>query len=111
MAGRLSNESFETLVGGFALSLEQPGSIIQNIITQKIYNLPADYWDTYPQKLSAITADDVQRVAKKYMDLSHLQVVAVGDVTKTRESLAKYGTVQVLDAEGKPVGGGSDNNR
>jgi len=117
---RLGNEKVGTeelesakraIVGGFALSLEQPGSLIQNIITQKIYNLPADYWDTYPQKVSAITADDVQRVAKKYMDLSHLQVVAVGDVTKTRESLAKYGTVQVLDAEGKPVGGGSDNNR
>ena len=38
------------IVGGFALSLEQPQSLLQNVITQKLYNLPADYWDTYPQK-------------------------------------------------------------
>src|SRR6185503_15724359 len=97
------------IIGSFALSLEQPGSLLQNIITQKLYNLPADYWDTYPQKVSAITADDVQRVAQKYMDMGHLQIVAVGDASKTREILSKYGTVQVFDAEGKPIGSSSDN--
>jgi len=97
------------IIGSFALSLEQPAALLQNIITQKLYNLPADYWDTYPQKVSAITADDVQRVAQKYMDMSHLQVVAVGDAAKTREILSHYGTVQVFDAEGKPIGSSSEN--
>jgi predicted Zn-dependent peptidase len=91
------------IVGSFALSLEQPQSLLQNVITQKLYNLPADYWDTYPQKVSAITADDVQRVAQKYIDLGHLQVVAVGDAAKAREVLAKYGKVEMFDADGKPV--------
>jgi zinc protease len=94
------------IVGSFALSLEQPQTLLQNIIQQKIYDLPADYWDTYPQKVAAITTDDIQRVAQKYIDLGHLQVVAVGDASKTREILAKYGTVEVFDADGKPVGGG-----
>jgi predicted Zn-dependent peptidase len=92
------------IIGSFALSLEQPQALLQNIITQKLYNLPADYWDTYPQKVSAITLDDVQSVAQKYIDLGHLQVVAVGDASKAREVLAKYGTVEVFDADGKPVG-------
>ena len=91
------------IIGGFALSLEQPQSLLQNIITQKLYNLPADYWDTYPQKVTAITAEDVQRVAQKYIDLGHLQVVAVGDASKAREVLEKYGKVELYDAEGKPV--------
>ena len=94
------------IVGNFALSLEQPQSLLQNIILQKIYDLPADYWDTYPQRVAAVTAADVQRVAQKYVDLDHMQIVAVGDASKTREILAKYGTVQVYDAEGKPVAGG-----
>jgi len=98
-----------SIIGGFALSLEQPNSLLQNIITQKLYNLPADYWDTYPQKVTAITADDVQRVAQKYMDMGHLQIVAVGDASKTREILSRYGTVQVFDAEGKPIGSSSEN--
>ena len=99
------------IIGSFALSLEQPQALLQNIMTQKIYNLPADYWDTYPQKVSAITADDVQRVAQKYIDMDHLQVVAVGDASKTRDVLAKYGTVQVFDADGKPVSGSVEANK
>jgi predicted Zn-dependent peptidase len=91
------------IVGSFALSLEQPQSLLQNIITQKLYNLPADYWDTYPQKVAAITADDVQRAAQKYIDLGHLQVVAVGDASKAREVLSKYGKVEIFDADGKRV--------
>lgn len=99
------------IVGSFALSLEQPQSLLQNIITQKLYNLPADYWDTYPQKVAAITADDVQRVAKQYLDLGHLQVVAVGDASKAREVLAKYGKVEVYDAEGKLVAPPTQNEK
>ncbi|HEY6045550.1 MAG TPA: pitrilysin family protein [Pyrinomonadaceae bacterium] len=91
------------IVGGFALSLEQPQSLLGNIITQKIYDLPANYWDTYPQKVAAITADDIQRIAQKYIDLDHLQIVAVGDASKTRAIMAKFGTVEEFDAEGKPV--------
>ncbi|HET9533354.1 MAG TPA: pitrilysin family protein [Blastocatellia bacterium] len=89
------------LVGSFALSLEQPQSLLQNIITQKLFNLPADYWDTYPQKVAAVTAEDVQQAARKYVDLAHLQIVAVGDASKIREAMAKYGKVEVYDAEGK----------
>jgi len=91
------------IIGNFALSLEQPQALLQNIITQKLYNLPADYWDTYPQKVSAITAADVQRVAQKYISKDHVQVVAVGDATKARDILAAYGKVEVFDAEGKPL--------
>jgi zinc protease len=96
------------IVGNFALSLEQPQSLLQNIITQKIYDLPADYWDTYPQKVAAVTADDIQKVAQQYIDLDHMQIVAVGDAAKTRTILAKYGTVEVYDAEGKPVAPGGN---
>jgi zinc protease len=91
------------IIGNFALSLENPQQRLQNIITQKLYNLPANYWDTYPQKVEAMTVDDVQRVAQKYIDLNHLQIVAVGDATKTREVLAKFGAVAEYDADGKPV--------
>lgn len=91
------------IVGSFALSLEQPQSLLQNIITQKLYDLPASYWDTYPQRVAAVTADDIQRVAQKYIDLDHLQIVAVGDASKARDILAKYGKVEVYDAEGLSV--------
>jgi predicted Zn-dependent peptidase len=97
-----------SLVGNFALSLEQPQSLLSNIVLQKLYNLPADYWDTYPQKVEAVTAEDVQRVAKKYVDLPHMQIIAVGDAAKIREVLNKYGAVEVYDDSGKPVKSAGD---
>jgi predicted Zn-dependent peptidase len=82
------------LVGGFALSLDSPQTLLSNLATQKIYNLPADYWDTYPQRVEAITAADVQRVAKKYYDANRLQLIAVGDAASVKKVLEQYGTVE-----------------
>ena len=64
----------------------------------------ADYWDTYPAQVTAVTADDVQRVARKYLNLDALQIVAVGDLSKIKPVMEKYGPVEVFDAEGKRVG-------
>ena len=92
-----------TIIGSFAVQLESPQSLLGNIITQKLYGLPTDYWDTYTQKIAAITADDVQRVARKYLDLTRLQVVAVGDANKITDVLKQFGTVEVFDTEGNPA--------
>jgi hypothetical protein len=39
----------------------------------------------------------------KYLDLANLQIVAVGDAAKVRESLTKYGALESFSAVGKPV--------
>ena len=72
-------------------------------MTRKVYGFPEDYWDTYPAKISAITADDVQRVAQKYLTLKNVQIVVVGDAAKIKPILEKYGKVTVYDIDGKVV--------
>jgi zinc protease len=91
-----------SVVARFALSLESPQQLIGYAITRKAYNFPADYWDKYPAQIVAIKADDVQRVAKKYIDPATMQVVAVGDAGKIKTVLEKYGPVEIVDASGKP---------
>jgi zinc protease len=90
-----------SVVARFALSLESPQQLIGYAITRKAYRFPADYWDKYPAQIVAITADDVQRVAKKYIDPGTMQVVAVGDASKIKSVLDKYGPVEIVDASGK----------
>jgi predicted Zn-dependent peptidase len=82
------------LIGRFALSLESPRALVANLATQKVYGLPENYWDTYPQHVQAITAEDIKRVASKYYRADRLQIVAVGDAAMIRKALEKYGQVE-----------------
>jgi predicted Zn-dependent peptidase len=96
-------EAKAAMVASFALSLEQPTQLLGYATLRKLYGLPEDYWDTYPAKMLALTADDLQRIARKYIDPETMQVVAVGDASKIKAALEKYGPVEVYDTEGKRV--------
>lgn len=91
------------LVASFALSTESPQAALSNATTIKEYGFPVDYWDTYPEKIAAVTAEDVQRVARKYIPLDSIQIIAVGDATKIRDVMAKFGPIEEWDAEGRRV--------
>jgi zinc protease len=91
------------IVAVFALSLENPSQVLGYYVQNWLYGLPADYWDTYPAKINAVTAAQAQAAAKKYWDASKLQIVAVGDAGKVTDILKKKGTLEAFDADGKPV--------
>jgi zinc protease len=44
-----------------------------------IYGLPLDYFGGYIARINAVTAADVQRVARQYIDPDHFDIVVVGD--------------------------------
>ncbi len=98
------DDAKRSLVASFALGLESPDTALNDAIIRKIYGYPADYWDTYPAKIMAVTADDIQRVAKKYYGLDGLQIVAVGDAAKIKTIMAKYGPVEMYNADGTKNG-------
>lgn len=92
-----------TIIGGWALQLESPASMLGDAITRKLYGLPADYWDTYPQKVAAVTPEEAQRVARKYLDPDKMQIVVVGDAKVIADSLRQFGKVEVYNTDGKPI--------
>jgi zinc protease len=92
-----------SLVASFALTLESPQALLGNAVTRYRYNLPADYWDRYPERIMAITDADAQAMAKKYLDPSRMQIVAVGNSEGVARALRKLGPVEVYDADGKKV--------
>jgi zinc protease len=96
-------ETKRSVVAGFALSLEQPARLLSFALTRKFYNLPDDYWDNYPAKIAAVSADDVQRVARKYLNPEAMQIVAVGDGRKIKPILEKFGALEIYDSDGKRI--------
>jgi zinc protease len=92
-----------SLVAAFALALESPQTMLQNAITRWRFGLPADYWDRYAEHIASITVEQAQAMAKKYLDPSRLQIVAVGNEEAVARALRKLGPVDVYDADGKKV--------
>jgi zinc protease len=92
-----------SMIAAFALTLESPQALLNNAITRYRFNLPADYWDKYPERINAISVQQAQQMAKKYLDPSRLQIVAVGNAEGVARALRKLGPVEVYDAEGKPI--------
>ena len=83
-----------SIVSSFVLGLESSAQILARWMDQRIYGLPEDYWDTYSQKVMAVTPEGVMRVAKKYVPVDNAQIIAVGDPAKIAEALKKFGPVE-----------------
>ena len=70
-----------------------------------IQGLPDDYYQQYSKAISAVTSDDVVRVAKKYIDVDHLAIVVVGDRASIEGPLkaTTVAPIVMLDIEGNVV--------
>jgi zinc protease len=78
------------MVGIYVLQNSTRGGII-NLLEYKNYNeLNQDYLDTYIQKITAVTAKDIQEAAAKYLTEDKMTIVVVGDKSRITEQLKPY---------------------
>ncbi|HEY0155227.1 MAG TPA: pitrilysin family protein [Longimicrobium sp.] len=63
------------------LTLETNTQIASRIRDIVLYGLPVDYFDDYNKRVAAVTRDDVNRVAREYLQPSRAAIVVVGDRT------------------------------
>ncbi len=93
--------------GSFALGLEDPARTATFASNILINNLPPDFYKTYLQKVNAVTADDILRVAKKYFS-DDPRIVVVGNKDQMIEGLKKTGyPIKQYDAFAAPVSASS----
>jgi len=76
-----------SLIGKLPARFETNGSVAQVLGELKRNNLPLDWYATFAKKVGAVTAADVQRVAQKYLQPDHAQIVVVGDRAKIEAKL------------------------
>ena len=91
-------------VGDFVLALERPTTIARYALNIKINDLPEDFYVTYLEKINAVTAADVQRVANKYFKSDNARVVVVGKGSDVLDNLEKTGiAIKYYDTYAKPA--------
>lgn len=76
------------LVGSMPLALTSTDNISELMISLRVDNLPIDYLDTRKDRINAVTAADVRRVAERLLTPDKLTVILVGrkptGITPTR---------------------------
>lgn len=92
------------LSGSFQLGLETQSGLAVRLLEQKLYDLPANYLQTYTDRVAAVTANQVRDVARKHIDLNNISVCVVGDAAKVKPELQYFAAVNTYDISGKPVG-------
>ncbi|MGH7914096.1 MAG: M16 family metallopeptidase [Candidatus Binataceae bacterium] len=79
----------EYLIGSFPLKLDRQSSIASFMLQVELYGLGLDYAEHYPKLIEAVTKDDIQRVARKYLHPDALILVAVANQAKAAINVPK----------------------
>jgi zinc protease len=90
---------------GLPNEFETTSDIAGKLATLAIYDLPLDYYQSYAQRLSQVSAADVQRVAQRYVTPENLAIVIVGDRKAIEQGVRSVGIgdVEIRDIHGAKV--------
>ena len=79
----VTDEELETakqgLIETFPRQFESKPRTLAVFVNDEWTNRPADYWQTYREKVKAVTKEDLLRVAKKHLDPTQMAILVVGD--------------------------------
>jgi len=79
------------LAGVFPIRYETTAAIASALATMAIFGLPGDYYDTYRDKIRAVSSADVLSAASKHVSPDEIQVLVVGNPAIIREPMEMLG--------------------
>ena len=74
------NRAKDALVKSFPARFSDPVVNVERFTSDFFYGIPENYWTQYRQRIQSLTKDDIQRVAKKYLDPAKISFLLVGDI-------------------------------
>jgi len=99
---KLSKDSItRSMPGRFERGTEAAGTFAELFV----YDLPLDYFSRLPEAVDAVTPEQAEAIAQKYIHPEKIVVVAVGDRSKIEDEMKKLnlGKLEIRDTEGKIV--------
>jgi zinc protease len=78
-------------IGSFPLTVETPSAIALQVLNQMFYGLDVKDLDRLRDRVDAVTVQDLQTVARKWLKPDRLSIVLVGDASKFMSQLAAMG--------------------
>jgi zinc protease len=87
----------ESILNAYVFTMDTREKALSQRVLLEFYGFPADYFTKYPSMIQQVTADDVQRVAKKYVHPDQLAVLVVGKESAFEKPLSTLGEVTKID--------------
>jgi zinc protease len=78
------------LTGVFPIRLETQEGLIDQLVQIKMFGLPDNYLDTYRSQIQAVSREQIQAVAVKYVKPAEAAIVIVGDGRQLTEQIKPY---------------------
>lgn len=91
------------MIASFPSTMETPGQAAAQLATTRLLGLPPEHLTQYAQRVGAVSAADVQRVAREYLHPERAVLVVVGDAAQVLEKIRPIAPVSVFDVEGRPL--------
>ena len=83
---------------GFPGGFETTSGMAGNLANLAVYGLPESFFTEYVPKIQAVTAADVERAAKQYVQTDKFAIIVVGDLSVIEKGVraANFGPVKVV---------------
>jgi zinc protease len=83
--------SRDSILNSFVFNFTSPNNILTRLMTYEYFDYPSDFIFRYQKAVKLVTAEDVQRVAKKHLQPEKIVTLVVGNTENINTSLAALG--------------------
>jgi zinc protease len=84
------------LIGSYSVDLETAGAAAGRVLTQAVFNLPADYFPNFRERVQAITIEDVAAAVRKHIEPAQLTIAVAGNTAEFAGEMKKHGPVRTI---------------
>ena len=102
----------DNILNSFIFQFDTPEKVLREKMAYEFYHYPLNFLEQYRSQVEKVTADNVLRVARKYVHKDQMAVLVVGNESDFDKPLSSLGPVQKVDIAIPPppaslMGGGS----
>lgn len=87
-----------SLINRFIHNFDTPEQIVRQELALAFDNLPYEFLSQYPQKIRAVTLNEVNRIVKKYLSSTEVAILVLGNEEDYDRPLTSFGKVENLKA-------------
>jgi len=89
------------MTGSFPLTIETPDAIATQVLNVLFYGLPVEQLQTFRDRVNAVSAFDIERVARYYFVTDRLSIVLVGNAAAFTPQLrgVGFGTFETIEMD------------